>query len=534
MAGALYRNLSDDELDQYLVADKPDMAAVDERLARDMADLADDPLEWVRYVYPWNTGELSGFSGPDTWQEGWLREWGQAIRLRQFDGRNAVMPYMATTTSGHGVGKSALTGWCAGFIISTRPMSKGRVTANSLPQLQTTTWAEIIKWSKLMLTAHWFRSTSGRGAMKIEHRVYPEQWRVDGLAWDESRPAAFAGLHAASSSPWYIFDEASEIARIILETAMGALTDGEPFLFMFSNPTAANGFFFDSHHEMAHRFATYRIDSRTARMTNKQLIAQWIEDWGIDSDFVKVRVLGEFPLTGDRQMIPTHLITAAADPGREPSCVPTDALVIGVDVARFGGDESTIYIRQGRDGRSHMEGRQLIFRNMDSFQLALEIEKLAHELLPDAINIDSGGGGAQIVDTLRNKNVPNVNEINFGSTVVPDREYYNMATYMMGEARKHLKLANATIPNDPVLKRQLAARQYWMREANTGTQVKVESKEELREHAKGEDRQDASPDRADGYCLTFAVPNLIRDMERTRQQLTGQSFSSVVGVDYDR
>jgi hypothetical protein len=525
-----YKSLSDDELDRELLRPDVPPMALDERLERDMADLAEEPLEWVKYSYPWGEGPLSGFDGPDTWQQGFLREWGEEIRLRAFDGVNAVMPYFATTTSGHGVGKSALVGWISGFILSTRPMSKGRVTANSLPQLQTTTWAEIIKWKELMATGHWFRATSGRGAMKVEHRVFPTQWRIDGIAWDKDRPAAFAGLHAASSSPWYIVDEASEVARVIMETAQGALTDGEPFFFMFSNPTAASGYFFDSHHDMAHRFKTYKIDSRTARMTNKKLIAQWIEDWGIDSDFVKVRVLGEFPLTGNRQLIPTNLINAAANAEREPVCVPTDPVIIGVDVARYGGDESTVYVRRGRDGRS-IPPR--IFRNMDNFQLALEVKKLAEELLADAINIDSGYGTG-VIDTLRNLGVPNVNEVHFGSTIVPDREAANMATYMMLECRKWLKQANVTIPVDPILKRQLAAREYDLIEGTKGTQIRAVSKETMRKEAVGEDREDHSPDRADGFCLTFAVIVPFRDVQRTKAMMTGQGYSSVVGVDYDR
>lgn len=500
---------------------------VDKELALDMAELSDDPLEWVRYAFPWGTGELSGFSGPDVWQEGFLREWGEEIRLRNFDGFTPVMPYMASTTSGHGVGKSALTGMISGFILSTRPYSRGRVTANSIPQLQTTTWQEIARWCSMMITSHWFRITSGRGSLKVVHRLH-DNWRIDGLAWDESRPAAFAGLHAANSSPWYIFDEASEIAQIILETAQGALTDGEPFLFMFSNPTKPQGYFFESHHSMRHRFKTYKIDSRTAKMPNKPLIKTWIEDYGIDSDFVKVRVLGEFPMTGDRQFIPSNLVDNAASATRIPSFVATDPVTIGVDVARYGGDEITIYIRRGRDARTY---EPKIFRELDNYQLSGELYRIAKELLPDAINIDAGGGTG-IIDNLRAWGIPNVNEVHFGG-VSPDLEYKDMATYMMGEARAWLKQENACIPDDLILKRQLKAREYNMVQGKNVTQVKIESKEELKSKAeRGLGKE--SPDRADGFVLTFAVPVPYRDIERTRAEMTGTSVGGVTGLDYER
>lgn len=502
--------------------------SIDIELAKDMADLADDPLEFVRFAYPWNTGDLSGFDGPDRWQTGFLREWGEEIRIRDFDGITPTLPFMASTTSGHGVGKSALTGWIADFILSTRPMSKGIVTANSIPQLETKTWAEIAKWTKRCITARWFRVTSGRGSLKIVHRLHPENWRLDGMAWDKDRAAAFAGLHAATSTPFYIFDEASEIARIIMETAQGGLTDGEPMLFMFSNPTAAAGFFFDSHHSMRHRFKTYRVDSRQARMTNKALIKQWIEDYGIGSDFVKVRVLGEFPTTGDRQFVPSDIVEAAMDLKRESVAHPTDPVILGVDAARYGDDELTMYIRRGQDGRTEPPK---IFRGIDNVQAAHEIRKLNDRLWFDAINIDAGGGSG-IVDVLRSWGVPNVNEVHFGG-ISPDDEYDDMATFMLAEARTWLKRPHATLPVDPVLKRQLTSRQYTMVQGKRGTAAKIESKEELKKNAE-RGKGSESPDRADGFVLTFAVPVGLRDLERTRRAMSGLPVSNVVGVEYDR
>lgn len=499
-----------------------DAAALDAIYRRTCGELAEDPLEWALWAYDWGYGELESFDGPDTWQTGWLNEWGQEIRKRSFDGRTPVMPDLASTVSGHGVGKSALVGIIAGFILSTRPNCRGRVTANSIPQLETTTWPEIMKWARRMKTRRWFRATSGRGAMKIVHRHAAETWRLDGMAWDASRPAAFAGLHASTSTVFYILDEASEVPRIICETAQGGLTDGEPMMFMFSNPTKASGYFFDSHHEMRHRFRTYNIDSRTARMTNKELIKQWIEDHGIDSDFVKVRVLGEFPVSSDRQFIPTDIVTAARSADREELFTPIDPIIIGVDVARFGSDESTIYVRRGRTCRWRAPKH---FRGIDNYQLSLEVKKLAEELLADAINID-GGGGTGIIDNLRNWQVPNVNEVHFGG-VSPDVEYADMATFMMAEIRKWLKGANVTIPNDPILARQLTSREYDMVQGKRGTAVKIESKDEMREH---QDKKE-SPDRADGLGLTFAVPVGPRNVERTRAEIAGERFANVVGID---
>ena len=500
--------------------------ALNVELARDMGELADDPYEFVMYAYPWGRGELERYDGPDVWQTGFLKEWGQEIRLRGFDGSTPVEPIKFSTASGHGIGKSAFSAWIVDMIMSTRPHCKGIVTANTSPQLETKTWAEIAKWTKRCITSHWFRVTSGRGAMKIVHRDNPETWRVDGMAWRENQPEAFAGLHAATSTPFYLFDEASGIPKAIFETANGGMTDGEPMMFLFSNFTKASGYFYDSHTSLRHRFITRQIDSRTAKMTNKVELQKWIDDYGIDSDYVKVRVLGEPPNASDKQFIPTNIVDAAMSPTREPSATLIDPVIIGVDVARFGGDESTIYVRRGLDGRTIPPQH---FRSMDTTQLSYAVRKLATELLADAINVDGGGVGGGVIDNLRNWNVPNVNEILFGGAS-PDDDYANMATYMMGEARTWLKREGATLPNDPILKRQLTTREYHFTDGKKGTAVIIESKDAMREH---QDKKE-SPDRADGFGLTFAVPVGPRDIEKTRAQIAGLPFSNVIGDNYER
>ena len=56
--------------------------------------------------------------------------------------------------------------------MSTRPDSRGTVTANTYVQLETKTWAAIQKWHKLCLTAPWFVCTTNR----LYHRDSKETW----------------------------------------------------------------------------------------------------------------------------------------------------------------------------------------------------------------------------------------------------------------------------------------------------------------------------------------------------------------------
>ncbi|EKD6288778.1 terminase, partial [Salmonella enterica subsp. enterica serovar Kentucky] len=90
-------------------------------LADDMGRFFYDPLGFVMYAFEWGVGELDGFDGPDEWQREFLTDWGEAIRTNNFDGVKPVEAYRCATSSGHGIGKSALTAWVILYIMSTRP-----------------------------------------------------------------------------------------------------------------------------------------------------------------------------------------------------------------------------------------------------------------------------------------------------------------------------------------------------------------------------------------------------------------------------
>lgn len=273
-------------------------------LADDMGRFFYDPLGFVMYAFEWGAGELDGFDGPDEWQKEFLTDWGEAIRTNNFDGVKPVEAYRCATSSGHGIGKSALTAWVILYIMSTRPFCKGVVTANTSEQLRTKTWGELGKWKKRCITGHWFEYNNGKGNMNIYHVDHMESWRCDGQTCREENSESFAGLHAANSSPFYIFDEASAVPDKIWEVAEGGLTDGEPFWFAFGNPTRNTGRFRECFRKFKHRWRRKQIDSRLAKMTNKELIEEWRNDYGEDSDFFKVRVRGLFPSASDLQFIP--------------------------------------------------------------------------------------------------------------------------------------------------------------------------------------------------------------------------------------
>lgn len=466
-------------------------ANTDEEIAALMAECYADPLRHVMVSYPWGTGSLLGRTGPDVWQRGFLTEWGEEIRSRGFNGIDAVAPIQFSTSSGHGIGKSCMTAWVTRCILDTRVDAVGTVTANTAAQLRTKTWAEMAKWHHMSLTKHlWTLNAGGAGSMNMYRKSHPETWRVDAQTCKEENSEAFAGQHRAESTSFYVFDESGGIPDKIFEVREGGLTDGEPMTFDWGNPTRNSGRFKENM-EGRHRkrYIKRFIDSRDVAITNKQLFSRWIEDYGIDSDFVKVRILGQFPDAGSLQFIPTSLYTNNV--GLDVHVAPTDPLVMGVDVARFGDDQSVIYLRQGRDAESP---GHYIYPNITTTNLAGEVARIAGELRPDAIFIDGGGVGGGVVDRCQQLGV-DVIEINFGAGAT-QTDYANMRAQCWGNLKAAL-VDGVRLPDLPELRTDLTGVEYGY---NARNQILLERKEDMKK------RGLSSPDYGDAFALTYALP----------------------------
>lgn len=482
---------------------------IDALLAEDMGRFYADPLGFVRYAYEWGRGDLRGFEGPDDWQADLLAEVGEKAGARRFDGMHAVAPIRLATTSGHGIGKSALTAWLVNWIMSTRPYCKGVVTANTAPQLETKTWAEIAKWTKRSITGHWFEVAAGRGSMKMCHRDYPESWRVDAQTCREENSESFAGLHAANSTPFYIFDEASAVPDAIWQVAEGGLTDGEPMFFVFGNPTRNSGAFFRCFNAQKHRWSTRKIDSRLARITNKQQIAEWEQDYGEDSDFFRVRVKGEFPRAGSNQFISSEVVLAALARELEPRVFAPYPRYLGVDVARFGDDESVIIRRQGPKVFAPKG-----MRGVDTMMLVGHVLDEVREFSPVAVFVDGTGLGGGVVDRLRELMVPVV-DVQFAASAVDSKQYTNMRAELWGRLRDWAPTAD--LPAQQGFMEELTAPEYGF---NSRMQIQLERKEDMKK------RGLASPDRSDALAVTFADYEAARTLVRASTTIPVRRFGA--------
>ena len=466
------------------------------RVAQELAKYYADPVGYVLAMWEWGKGRLVG-QYPEKWQLEVLTWLGEQIRDRAFDGTSSVLPIRKSVSSGHGTGKSCLSAWIILFLMHTRPHMQGVVTAATDTQLNARTWGQLTQWHNSNLFAkRWF----DRNTERYYFKGSPDEWKVVAQTCKRENAQAFAGQHARDSTSLYIFDEASEVPDEIFEVHEGGLTDGCPMTFQFGNMVRNEGHFYEScFGELRHLWHPMRIDSRDVRLTNKELIQQWIDTYGIDSDFIRKRVLGLAPRAAVVQFIEAAFVDGAVE--RELGPMPEDVpLVCGADMSRGGDDETVFRFRRGRDARSIPAWRFQPPTTRDAMKLAgiaqeiLESRFLGNRRV-EMMFVDASSSGGAVCDRLRELGYGGrVTEVDFGGAS-PKREYANMRSFIWGEMRDWLK--GGCLPREKDLRKDLVGPEWTH---NTKNRIVLEPKELMKK------RGLPSPDDGDALACTFAGP----------------------------
>jgi len=458
---------------------------IEDQLREDIGRFWRNPRRFVRYAFPWGEpGKLDHLDGPRDWQIAVLDAIGDHLGSDR-----AFQPLQLAISSGHGIGKSALIAMVSNWAMSTCEDCRIVITANTESQLATKTWPELSKWFRLAINAHWWNI--GATTISVREKEHERQWRIDRIPWSENNTEAFAGLHNKGKRIVVIYDEASAIADRIWEVTEGALTDeGTEIIWLaFGNPTQNTGRFRECFGRFKHRWKTRQIDSRTVEGTNKEQLEKWVTDYGEDSDFVRVRVRGEFPRAGSAQFISSEKVAEA----RRYKAQGYDSLpkILSVDVARFGEDQTVIGIRQGRQFRILAK-----LRGLSTVQVAERVIEFRDREKPEAVVVDGDGLGAGVIDQLNHRGYGRgLFEFHGGVAADDSAMYFNRRAEAWGLMREWLN-AGAEIPDDPELETDLTGPEYFFSNKN---QIQLEKKEDMK--ARGL----ASPDNADCLMQTFAV-----------------------------
>ena len=466
------------------------------------------PRRWARIAWDWGHGTLAGHDGPREWQEDIFSK----IEQHLADPDTRFQPLQISAASGHGVGKSAAMGMISNWAMSCWADCKIITTANTDGQLRTKTAPEIGKWFRSSITSSWFdvQATS----IKARDPARSESWRQDFIPWSANNTEAFAGLHNEGRIIVLLFDEASKIHDKVWEVAEGALTDENTVIIwiVFGNPTQNSGRFRECFRRFRHRWFGIQINSQDVEGTNKKKIAEWIDDHGWDSDFVKVRVRGQFPSQSAMQFISGDDADNARNVHLRPEQYNFAPVIIGVDPAWTGDDSLEIMLRQGLYSKSLLT----IPRNDNDVHVANIISRLEDEYRADAVFIDAGyGTGIKSAGDVMGRSW----RLIWFSGKAINPGYYNKRAEMWGTMKQWLKAGGAIDPADEGLYQDIIGPETV---ARLDGKILLESKEDMKE------RGLPSPNRGDALALTFAEPV----GKKPRHGVGGDNHHSV-SVDYN-
>lgn len=470
------------------------------------AEYRTSPLDFVLTAYPW--GEEGTFlapqhgvePAPEDWQVDILVTLGEEMQKREHSPEQAFAAIQIAVASGHGVGKTALVAWLIDWFLCCFPHPQIVVTAGTAAQLEKKTWRELAKWHKVALHKDWFEWTATKYYLKED----PETWFAAAIPWSEHRADAFAGTH--EKYVLVVFDEASAIADIIWETVEGAMTTAFCVWVAFGNPIRNTGRFKACFAKFRRYWICKKVDSRTTKVANQVQIAQWMEQYGEDSDFFRKRVRGEFPHHSSNQLISEEDVMKC----REYKAYGYEVFPIRItcDVARFGEDSTVIMAIQGR-------------RILECFEMHKKDTVQVYSRLLECFNhwkkktdrigiyIDDVGVGGGVTDMLRHAHlgVP-VFAVNAGAEPKDKELYINLRMEMWWDMAQAvvagIDMTALSHEHFERVKDDLINIEYFMQPKTQKYQL--ESVDDLKE------RGLPSPDFGTAIALSFAypVPNVVQ------------------------
>lgn len=419
--------------------------------------------------------------------------------------------------SGQGVGKTGLTAVIILWFLTTYPYARVVCTAPTRQQLHDVLWAEIEKWrSKSPLLNAILKWTKTYVYMS----GFEKRWFA--VARTATKPENMQGFH--EENMLFVIDEASGVAEPIMEAILGTLSGPNNKLLMCGNPTQTSGTFYDSHNRDKALYRTHRISSRDCPRTNKENIAAMERKYGKYSNFIRVRVDGEFPLQEDDVFLSLSMLENSLQTEwemRRPLKID-----IACDVARFGDDKTIIAYKINEKVTIHSktQGRDLMSTADKIVELGVELIRKYKYKSTILIRIDDSGVGGGVTDRLRQikSKSPSrfawmeVLPVHFGMRI-KHAYYHDSTTYMYGVVKELLsttdedgkpKPVDLILPNDQDLIAQLSTRKYEMTDRS---KMRVESKDEVKK------RTGTSPDEAD-CILLLCLPARVRKKPTNRKE----------------
>jgi phage terminase large subunit len=346
-------------------------------------------------------------------------------------------------------------------------------------------------------------------------------WRLDDTRRMLAVTAKTANTMAGRSGPeqLWIVDEACGIDYALWEVILGNLMGGGSLLWL-TNPTTTSGKVYDWVTNSDSSCHVIQIDSRETPnfetsvgytgqlipgLANPEGVDTIRKDYGEESPEFDVRVRGRFPRQGSNSVISIGDVEDAVN--RWHNTPGEGNLTLGVDVARFGSDDSCITPRRGKKVYE-----PITRHGVDTLALAGLVIDTARQLRRNqervSLVVEVNGVGAGVVDNIRawiedeSRNLRWLSLLAFdaGSSAVNDDRYYNRRSELWFSGADFLKDGGA-LPDNRRLRSELIAPTYSF---DSRLRRKVESKDDIKKKTK------RSPDVADSVLLSLISVDTIQ------------------------
>ena len=391
--------------------------------------------------------------------------------------------------------------------LSTRPFPKIACSSAKMEQLTTGLWPELHKWIRHSKALDAFLQWTPT-KVYFRHATAKDEWmafqrvaRARTSAGGEKRSEGLAGIH--SDHLLMVLDEASGIDAENFDAAEGCCTGFDNHMLVTGNPLRSGGRFHDIFHNpnLMRNYQRKNVSYLEAPRVDRAQAEQMIRMYGINSPTVQARVFGLFPT---RSSVDTCMTIDAVREAmtREVQVAEDDMVQIGVDVARFGDDDTCYVVRKGRKVvKMQVESQR------DAVQVAAAIHELAKKFaVPDEatnepwfqvpIVIDETGGyGGGPIDILKTYGYERIIGINYGSAAFDGDLFANRVSEMWIQEFPDI-LDQISIPDDEELFMQLTSRRFSYKDGSVARKI-IEKKPDLKK------RGMSSPDRADAVIQAF-------------------------------
>jgi hypothetical protein len=426
----------------------------------------------------------------------------------------AEHPFVAVR-SGHGIGKTRLMGWVANWYMDckldpARALHRVPITAGSRDQLEDAIWPEVVgvcnrKWPFL-------RSRYTILSDRMSCRESPDAWFATLRTARRETPDALQGFHEC----FFLIDEGSAVPDEVFQVARGAMGDPGSMGLMTGNPVRLDGYFYEVFHNSKSAWHCLHFASDESLYENEysypyvdpfgelhqikvhgRQTRRWVdemrEEFGENSSTYRVRVKGDFARV-DADMIIDPVALSAAWSVPEFPDRDGHPVLMGVDVARMGADDTAVVIRQGRN-ILHCQS----WHGHDLVESRRRIEVLQGEWKAKHILVDTIGNGSGLYDELRHRGYPVISiDVTQAALEDGDARCHRLRDSLWWRARQYFRrgvhfCGSSQAPEWSGLAKELGAPTY---DARSGV-VKVESKDDLKK------RHVPSPNRADALIHTL-------------------------------